>query len=1199
MPDAPETDITDFISRWSASGGRERANYQLFLAELCDLLDLPHPQPAQADASENGYTFDRAITHHKADGSSAPRYIDLYKAGHFVLETKQGVEAAAAKADSTGLGPTPNPLKSALGHGTRGTAGYDKAMTRAHAQAEGYIRDLPAGEGRPPFLIVCDIGYVFELYAEFTVSGGRYQRFPDPKNHRIYLDDLRKAETRDLLRTIWTDPLSLDPAKRIAKVTRDIADRLARLAKSLEAEKHDPEVVAVFLQRCLFTMFAEDIGLLPEHGFLELLKKVDENPASFPTLVTGLWNEMSTGTDYSTLLFQKIAQFNGGLFENASALPLTREQVQLLIEAAQADWTEVDPAIFGTLLERALDPRERHKLGAHYTPRSYVERLIEPTVIEPLRTQWESVKAAAVLLMEQEKTSKAREEVESYHHELCQLKILDPACGSGNFLYVTMEHLKLLEAEVLDFFELIGGNRTLEMDSFKVRPDQFFGMELNRSAVSIAQLVLWIGYFQWHFRTTGKADTNDRPLLPKQNTILHQDAVLAYDEKIPRRDEEGNVVQIWDGITTKPHPVTGKEVPDESAKKVLYDFTNPRRPDWPEADYVVGNPPFVGASRMRDFLGHGYTEAVSKAWKGDVPESADFVMYWWEKSAQLLRDGKIKRFGLITTNSIHQTFNRRVLERHLGDEKKPMHLAFAIPDHPWVDSSDGAAVRIAMTVGSANFGEGMRLTVSTEAESESGDFAVTFNQNIGSISSSLRLGANLASKELLQSNEGLSCPGVKLHGSGFLIDSETANKLGLGRIPGIEKIIREYRNGKDLTTKPRGVHVIDLFGLSSEKASEEFPETYQHVLSNVKPERDQNRRATYRDNWWIFGEPRSAFRPALVGLDRYIATVETSKYRFFVFLDGKILPDNKLIAFADESAVSLGVMSSHVHVAWSLANGSQLGPTPVYVKTTCFETFPFPDPDEPTRERIRELGERLDAHRKRQQSLHPDLTLTGIYNVLEALRAGTPLTPKERKIHDDGLVSVLQQIHDDLDEAVFHAYGWDDLWAQRPTVHSSAGSGPLDLTLNPDLDPEAAEESTIKNKSKIKSGGGAAADAWENELLERLVALNHERAEEEKNGKIRWLRPDFQNPDGDSADGDTTQSELALPAAKTKAAPSKAKALAWPDRLPDQVTAIRTLLPDHGPDSEALSAAFGRKSTKREEQVSQVLEVLESLGQLQ
>jgi len=796
-----------------------------------------------------------------------------------VLETKQGAAAtpAASGASLPLLPPASNPPVS-TGHGRRGTASYDKAMEKAFNQAAGYIRDLPASEGRPPFLVVCDVGHVFELYAEFTRSGGRYQRFPDPKNHRIYLEDLRDPETRALLRAIWTDPMSLDPSRRVARVTRDIAARLAALARSLEKDGHDPKVAALFLQRCLFTMFAEDIGLLPEDAFLNLLRKIEKNPAGFPVLVTGLWKDMAKGADFSAVLMQKVAHFNGGLFENPSALPLSRDQVALLIHAAESDWTEVDPAIFGTLLERALDPRERHKLGAHYTPRSYVERLIEPTVMEPLRAGWEAVKAAAVQHLDQGRKNKARAEVEAWHHRLCRIRVLDPACGTGNFLYVTLEHLKRLEAEVLDFFESIGGDRTLEMDSFKLRLSQFLGIELNPSAARIAQLVLWIGYFQWHHKTTGTADTNDRPLLKGEGTIENRDAVLAYDEKIPRRDEHGKVVTIWDGETTRPHPVTGKEVPDETARKVLYDYVNPRRPQWPEADFVVGNPPFVGASRMRDFLGDGYTEALRKAWKGDVPDSADFVMYWWQRSAELLRAAKIQRFGFITTNSIHQTFNRRVLEPHLSDEKKPMHLAFAIPDHPWVDSADGAAVRIAMTVGAVGENAGFLAEVVSEQEAEEGARDVVLRSHTGAIAPNLRLGASVGSAATLKSTLNLSCPGVKLHGSGFIVDPARAAELGLGRIHGLENHIRGYRNGKDLTAAPRGVMVIDLLGLNPAQVSEKFPEVYQHLLNAVKPERDNNNRATYRDNWWLFGEPRRDFRPALEGLDRYIATVETSKH---------------------------------------------------------------------------------------------------------------------------------------------------------------------------------------------------------------------------------------------------------------------------------------------------------------------------------
>jgi hypothetical protein len=361
----PET-ITTFITRWENSGAAERANYQMFLAELCDLLQVPRPDPTSPDPEKNLYVFDRAVPRVNPDGSSVTNYIDLYKAGHFVLETKQGVSADEAA-------PAPS-VKS--GHGRRGSAAFDKALERAYHQGRDYITSVPASHGRPPFLIVCDVGHSIDLYAEFTCTGGRYERFPDPKNHRILLTDLRRPEILERLRLVFTDPHALDPSKKAAEVTRDIANRLAKLAKSLETDGHDSQVIAGFLQRCLFTMFAEDIGLLPEDGFKKLLAQVKASPKGFPVLISALWREMATGTGYSTLLFQEIACFNGGLFENTTALPLSAAQLEMLAEAADTDWSGVEPSIFGTLLTRALDSRERHKLGAEYTPRSYVERLI-------------------------------------------------------------------------------------------------------------------------------------------------------------------------------------------------------------------------------------------------------------------------------------------------------------------------------------------------------------------------------------------------------------------------------------------------------------------------------------------------------------------------------------------------------------------------------------------------------------------------------------------------------------------------------------------------------------------------------------------------------------------------------------------------------------------------------------------------------
>ncbi|EDY84212.1 hypothetical protein VDG1235_3843 [Verrucomicrobiia bacterium DG1235] len=1177
MPTPTDPQVQAFIERWHDSGGHEIGTAQQFILELCQFLGVETPRPAPQEIEAREYCFERGIPRiDTITGKETTVRIDCYKRGHFVLETKQGINPDETTEDLKRVKERLDQQKPKTtkpqGHGVRGTPRWDKEMLKAKGQAEGYVRDLPASEGRPPFIVVCDVGYMFELYAEFSLTGGRYVRFPDPQSHRIYLEDLADPAKLDLLRTLWTDPLSLDPSKRAAAVTRGISDYLATLAQSMEAAGHSSQSTALFLQRCLFTMFAEDVGLLPTNGFLDLLEKLKDNPAAAPQFLTTLWKEMATGTPTSLLLFQEIAYFNGGLFEDVKVEPITKPQIELLIAAAKTDWSNVEPAIFGTLLERALSPNERHKLGAHYTPRSYVERLVKPTIIDPLRKQWDDIMLEAAKFQEIGKPDKAIAAVHEFHHELCRIRILDPACGSGNFLYVTLEHMKRLEGEVIELLQQLGDSTLLlEMDQYKVRPQQFLGLEINERAVAVAQLVLWIGYFQWHKRATGSADTKDRPLIPKARTIVQQDAVLAYDDCLPRKDADGNFVCIWDGRTTKPHPVTGKEVPNETATKPVYDYINPRRATWPDADYIVGNPPFIGTSRMRDLLGDGYTEALRKVWKGDVPESADFVMFWWQKAAELVRDGKAKRFGFITTNSIHQTFNRRVIEPHLANEKKPLHLAYAIPDHPWVDSASGAAVRIAMTVATSGQGEGQLETATAEHELPDGEHGVTLSSKSGLVVPNLKIGANVSSSSSLLANEEISCPGVKLHGSGFIVSQDDATKLGLGRIDGMESVIRGYRNGRDLTSSPRNVMVIDLYGYSEQEAKEKFPEAFQHVLTTVKPERDQNKRDTYRLKWWTFGEPRGKFRPALHGLPRYIATVETSKHRFFTFLDQSILPDNMLVNIATDDAYFLGTLSSIVHVKWALAAGGRLGygNDPRYNKTRCFETFPFPVlEDGELKNRIRELGEQLDAHRKARQAEYADLTMTGMYNVLEKLRKEEPLTEKEKKIHDNGLVTLLKQYHDDIDAAVLQAYGWLDL----------SSSNAKDLATSTPLADRLAR----------------GDEELEQQILTRLVALNHERAAEEKRGLIRYLRPEYQNPNYQAEH--TEQDDLAIetptaqPATKTK--------LKWPKQVREQGALLKKLLPAIGPDATALSAQFGRKSAKREGEIQHLLKILTNLGQL-
>ncbi len=657
MPD----DVDAFIERWSRAAASERANAQQFLIELADLLGVPRP----TNDHQAGYSFEFPLKIPRADGTFTQGFIDLYRRSAFVLEAKQFLSPSEAPAPLLVVAEDAGVYTAKKKSGpVRGSDAWDDAMIKARGQAERYARSLPADEPSPPFLLIVDVGHSIEVLADFTQAGKAYLPFPDPRRFRIRLADLRDDAVRDLLRRIWLDPLGLDPARHSAEVTRTIAGYLAELAKSLEKSGHDLRLVAEFLTRCLFCMFAEDVGLLPKEGFRGLLESLRGSPAGFVPKLQTLFAEMQSGTDFSVILNRKLLRFNGGLFEQASVLPLDEIQLGILIKASQQDWKNVEPAIFGTLLERALSPADRHKLGAHYTPRAYVERLVLPTVVEPLRAEWESVRAAALLEARNGRMKEARAEILRFHDRLCRVRVLDPACGSGNFLYVTLEHLKRLEGEVLDTAATFGETMLLDLSTHTVDPHQFLGLELNPRAAALAELVLWIGYLQWHFRTRGEVLPAE-PVLKKFRNIECRDAVLAWDgDPVPVTDDQGRPVTVWDRRSMKKDPVTGRDIPDESRRIPLLTYPNARPAEWPETDFIVGNPPFLGKLKVRQDLGDGYAEALRAAYP-DVPESADFVMYWWHKAALLVSEGKVQRFGLITTNSLRQTFNRRVVQQHL------------------------------------------------------------------------------------------------------------------------------------------------------------------------------------------------------------------------------------------------------------------------------------------------------------------------------------------------------------------------------------------------------------------------------------------------------------------------------------------------------------------------------------------------------
>ncbi|MBM4354428.1 MAG: class I SAM-dependent DNA methyltransferase [Deltaproteobacteria bacterium] len=1143
--------IIEFIERWKSSGASERANYQHFLLELCDALEVARPDPSGPDDEANQYVFEKAVTFRHGDGTTSVGRIDLYKRGCFVLEAKQGVDPGHFHVVLPMVGKKPRKT----GHGQRGSAQWDHALVAARAQAEQYARALPASEGWPPFLVVVDVGHCIELYADFSLQGKAYVQFPNAQEFRIPIDALAQPSRCAAVRSVWTDPQSLDPSRHHARVTREIASHMALLARSLEAAGHAPQLVAGFLMRCLFTMFAEDVGLIPGACFTGLLERHRGNARHSAASLRMLWESMDKG-GFSPLLAATLLRFNGNLFADPEALPLTEEQLALLIEAGSTDWRDVEPAIFGTLLERALDPKERHKLGAHYTPRAYVERLVIPTIIEPLRAEWNDVKVAAVSLAGQGDIDGAISEVGAFHQRLCSVRVLDPACGSGNFLYVTMEHMKRLEGEVLDTLRQLGQGRGLFEDSaskgFSVMPEQFLGIEANPRAAEVARVVLWIGYLQWHFRTRGKTNPPE-PVLRTGNNIECRDAVLAWDgDPEVVLDDAGQPVTRWDGESTKPHPVTGEQVPDEDKRIPLYRYRNPRKAEWPKADYIVGNPPFLGKLHTLDALGEFYAEAL-RACHPEVPAGCDLSMYWWNKAAGLCLWGQARNFGLITTKSISQTFNRRVVQFWLD---QGISITFAVPNHPWVDSSDAAAVRIAMTVGTCGRAAGSLQHVVSEKPTSSGEVLIGLDLERGHIHSDLRVGVDLTGSCQLRSNSDLAAMGFILGNRGFVLSEEEAQELRTTD-EHHRSLVSPLLNGRDVTDRPRGVFVVDPFGYSEELLRVQAPKVYQRLRDRVWPERQTNRDARVRANWWLFRRTNEKLRAALDGLPRFAVTPETAKHRVFVLVPRQVKPEHKLVVVGLSDVFFMGILSSRVHITWALTTGGRLGvgDDPVYSKSACFDAFPFPDCTEQQKTRIRELGEALDAHRKRQQALHPGLTLTNMYNVLAKLRSGEALTVMEKVTHEQGLCSVLKQIHDDLDAAVFDAYGW-----------------PVTLT--------------------------------DEEILERLVALNHERAEEEKRGLVRWLRPEFQAPSGRAAEkpaaellpvSEAGEDETEAEGAPAPAVPATTKQ-PWPDAMPAQVQAIRSLLSKSmsAASPESLARSFtGRKAS----QIRDILETLVILGQ--
>lgn len=939
----------EFLTKWRHVELKERSASQSHFNDLCALLGVP--DPISADPTGEWFTFEKGAS--KTSGGEG--WADVWRRGHFGWEYK----------------------------------GRHANLDRAYNQLLQYSVALE----NPPLLIVSDMDRIV-IRTNWTNSV--------QERHDFALEDLIDGAVRDRLKAAFTDPEAFRPRKSRQELTEETAAEFAGLAQRLRERGHDPQEVAHFVNRLVFCMFAEDVGLLPDNLFTKMLEVSRRDPAEFAENARTLFAAMAHRG--GKVGFTAINWFNGGLFEDDRTLPVSEDDIDALLRAANQQWDQIDPSILGTLFERGLDPAKRSQLGAHYTDRDKIMMIVKPTVIEPLEAEWTALTAKIAAAMERVAEAKARvptkqsearkvyaaarraeeaayREAQRLRNEflvrLRRFRVLDPACGSGNFLYLALRALKDIEHRANIDAEALG----LDKAAPAVGPECVLGIELNPYAAELARVSVWIGEIQWMRRNGFPAATN--PILKPLDTIECRDAVL---------NEDGT------------------------------------RAEWPEADVIIGNPPFLGGKRLRAELGDTYVNALFAAYRDRVPQEADLVAYWVARGWEAVVSGRASRVGLVTTNSIRGGANRRVLA--------PIAEAggfFAVwSDEPW--TVDGAAVRVSL----AAF-----RNEAAPAPHLDGHVVEKINADLTGAAFDLTKAARMGE------NEGIAFMG-DTKGGAFDIPGELARAwLGLPVNPNGRRnidVLRPWVNGMDLTRRPSGKWIIDFGWSMSEAEAALYEAPFAYVAEHVRPERSGNRREQYARFWWRHVEPRQGMWAKLAGLQRYLATPRVAKHRLFVFLPAAVVPDSQVIAIARDDDTCFGILHSRFHEVWALRMGTSLEDRPRYTPSTTFETFPFPEgltPDIPASAyakdpraravaaaaaRLNELRENwlnpadLVSREPEVVPAHPERVLAKDEDAANELKKRTLTNLYNAR------PQWLANAHAALDTAVADAYGWGDDW---------------------------------------------------------------------------------------------------------------------------------------------------------------------------
>jgi hypothetical protein len=924
----------EFTSKWSDSVLKERAGAQEHFIDLCRMLG--EKTPAEADPTGEWYAFEKGAM--KTGGGDG--WADVWKRGCFAWEYK----------------------------------GKGKDLGAALKQLKLYQGALD----NPPLLIVSDMEKI-EIHTAWTNMV--------QEKHVFTFDDLIDGRRRSALKKAFSETAveDLRPGRKRADLTADVAKEFVTLAQNLRERGHPAEKVAHFVNRMVFCMFAEDVDLLPDKLFKRMLEASADDPGSFVDNAQKLFAAMAKPN--GKLDFRRIEWFNGGLFDDDGALPLTRDDIKSALKAANQDWSNIDPSIMGTLFERGLDPSKRSQLGAHYTDPEKIMMIVNPVIVEPLTREWEGVKAdIAAELVKRDKARSAGAKTQAFNRaaslkvgfleRLKRFRILDPACGSGNFLYLGLKSLKDIEHRVNTECEALG----LAREFPGVGPENTLGIEINPFAAELARVSVWIGEIQW-MREHG-FDASRNPILKSLDNIVCHDALLNED---------------------------GTEY------------------EWPAADAIIGNPPFLGGKRLLGVLGDANVERLRNAYEGRVPDFADLVCYWFEKSRSQVEANASRRVGLVATNSIRGGASRTVLDQIQASN----NIFAAWSDEPWV--LDGAAVRVSIICFGGD--DEMRVLDGIPVDRINSDLTSST--------------ADLTRAHRLSANKSTCFEGGQKYGD-FDIEGDQARlwlqtPLNPNKRPNSD-VLRPYLNAMDVVRRGSDRWIVDFGSEMDESEAALYEKPFQHVVSHVKSTRTSMRRETHRRYWWRHGWVRIAFEAKRRSMHRFIATPVVSKHRVFVWVHSSVFPTNLLDVFSRDDDTAFGVLHSRMHELWSLGLGTWLGVgnDPRYTPSTTFETFPFPEgltpnipaPDYAADPRAIAIG----AAAKRLNELRENwLNPVDLVQRVREVVPGYPdrILPVDEKAAKELKKRTLTNLynerppwldhaHRDLDKAVAAAYGWSD-----------------------------------------------------------------------------------------------------------------------------------------------------------------------------